>query len=327
MSAPGSHSPFGGSAAARGLKCPASILLAESAHSIEPIEDEEFSKPGQAAHALGEKCINDGTQPWMSIDHMMPTDSGEHEVDAEMAVAVQMYVDFVNETFPDRDQGNSWNEQSFLCPWLHQWFYGTNDFGYLDTADRRLHVADFKYGAGIVVEVPDNVQLMYYACGLLEYRGLWDAVDNVTVYIVQPRGWHSDGPIREWSVSAEQLKHWLHKVLIPGMKRSENSNEMQSGEHCRFCQVRHTKCPQLAEDWARVKSLVERLAAGIPEGTKEKEALKIVKQRATAFKNAELGEMLGLFELAKITAKGARSVAYSRVWACSRLRSCTMASS
>src|SRR5690606_938184 len=110
---------------------------------------------------------------------------------------------------------NAFIERRFHCPSIHPLFYGTSDFCFLDADARTLHVWDYKHGAGIVVEVEDSPQLKYYACGMLEDLGLWDDIDRVVLHIVQPRGWHSDGPHRIWSISTDDLDAWLADVLVP----------------------------------------------------------------------------------------------------------------
>ena len=257
------HSPLGGSGAERWIVCPGSVGLSQG---VPPDDDNEFSGPGTAAHALAAHCLNEKSDAWELIGYTplpFPPGADAIVVDKEMADAVQVYLDAVRQAHPDQNQGNTWIERRFHCPSLHKEYYGTADVPHLpDVAgviDGVLHVWDFKYGAGIVVEVKNNPQLMYYACGILEDLGLWDTVDRVTLRIAQPRGFHFDGSIRTWSISVDDLWEWLWDVLRPVMARALVSTDTVSGEHCRFCPVRGRRCPQLMSDLGELEKLVMKM--------------------------------------------------------------------
>lgn len=266
------HSPLGASGASRWMPCPGSVGLS---YGVED-DDDEFAGPGKAAHAVAAECLRQSDMDaWEWIGwQVAPTgallapETGQKQarlvgggdpirVNKEMADAVQVYLDAIRATHPDRNQGNSWIERRFHCPDIHEYFYGTSDLTVVE--GRTLHVWDYKHGAGIIIEVPNNVQCMYYACGMLEDLGLWNKIDKVTLHIVQPRGFHFDGPIRSWSVSTADLDAWLWEVLIPAMDHALVSNDTASGEHCRFCPARRRKCPQLMADLDELEVLVNQL--------------------------------------------------------------------
>ena len=271
------HSPLGASGAERWMKCPGSVNLSEG---IDEDEDDEFSAPGQAAHAVAAYCLSSQTDAWEMIgtlvdgerNHFYPEafwgEAPEHAIPVNkgMADAVQVYLDAVRQAQPDRNQGDIWIERRFHCSNLHELFYGTSDFVHLsyeaagiDTGSYTLDVWDFKYGAGIVVEVKENPQLMYYACGMLEDLDLWETVDRVTLHIAQPRGFHFDGPLRQWSISTADLMDWLWEMLIPAMDNALVSTDTASGEHCRFCPVRGHACPQILSDLIELEELVNTM--------------------------------------------------------------------
>ena len=63
--------------------------------------------------------------------------------------------------------------------------FGTGDC--LIVSDHSLHVIDFKYGQGILVEAENNPQMMLYALGALNlFDGIYD-MDKVSMSIYQPR--------------------------------------------------------------------------------------------------------------------------------------------
>jgi len=285
------HSPLGASGSYRWLACPGSVIMSQG------VEDEEsdFAREGTAAHAVGEGCLKHGYEPWEYIN--LPMEG--QMVTSEMANAVAYYVNSVNEWHPERTSDNSWVERRFHCPTIHRYFFGTSDFTYVYLRMRTLHVWDYKHGAGIVVEAEGNPQGMYYACGILEELELWDDVDDVVIHIVQPRGWHIEGPHRTWKVSTATLIEWLEDVCIPAMERALVSRDTVAGEHCRFCPARSRQCPALMNAMAELEELM-RMALKDEKG-------------AEALTPAQLGRLLELKEIGKIVFKAAEKVAHGRL--------------
>jgi hypothetical protein len=294
------------------MRCPGSVTLGNYKPRDHEIE-EEFSRPGQVAHTLGEWCLSTGQEPWQLIgDEISPeegpmtasedTPGGAIIVDQEMANAVQEYLSAIDFHHPDRNQGNSWVERRFHCPDLHELFYGTSDFAYVDENDELLHIWDFKYGAGIVVEVANNPQLMYYAAGMLEDLQLWDTVDRVILHISQPRGFHADGTHRAWGISTEDLETWLIDTLIPAMNTAQVSRDTASGEHCRFCPARFRACPQILKDTEELAILMDKAVANDGAGAAELSA-------------EQLGRLLDLGTVFKIANKAALKAGFARLQA------------
>lgn len=300
------HSPLGASGAYRWMECPGSVVHSDGVHD----EESEYAAEGTAAHALAEVCLLTDADAWEAIGMWyMPNGlfgsaksaekiEGCWEVTAEMANAVQVYLDAVRQWHPDRNQGNSWPEREFYCPRIHEYFWGKSDLPVLTAEQRRLDVWDYKHGAGIVVEVENNPQGMYYACGVLEDLDLWDAVDTVVLHIAQPRGWHHAGPIRHWEVSVLTLKKWLHGVCIPAMDLAMVSRDTKSGDHCRFCPARARACPQLTADMAELEDMLHKL-----DGT----------EGAAELSNEQLSRLRNLHALSKIVDKAAEKVMFNRL--------------
>tara|TARA_Y100000310_G_C20698193_1_gene827230 strand:+ start:420 stop:1619 length:1200 start_codon:yes stop_codon:yes gene_type:complete len=296
------HSPLGASGAYRWMVCPGSVGNSEGV--IDP--ESEFAAVGTAAHTLASDCLESAKDAWPFIgswydgQDIIPAGTpcdGALEVDKDMADAVQVYLDAVRYEYPDQNQGNTWVERKFHCPDIHELFYGTADFIHYDKANSKLHVWDYKHGAGIVVDVWGNPQLMYYACGALEDLGLWDDVNDIVLHVAQPRGWHSDGPIREWSLTTEQLLSWMGDVLVPAMNRAQTSTDTASGDHCRFCPARWRACPQLVAD---EKELTELMAKMKKKGGAKK------------LSNKDIARLLDLGEVMKISIKAARENGFAR---------------
>lgn len=287
-SPPQGHSPLGASGTHRWMHCPGSVGLA---YGIDDEEDDTFSRPGTAAHTLGELCLLRKQAPWQLIGSFVD----DVPVDKEMADAVQVYLDAIEAWHPERHQGNTWVERRFHCPTIHRLFFGTADLVHLDLEARVLHVWDYKHGAGIMVEVDDNPQCKYYACGVLEDLDLWNEVDEVVLHIVQPRGYLD--PHRVCKVSADDLDVWMGDVLVPAMDAALVSRDTKSGEHCRFCPVRYRQCPSLMQDMEELENMLKDL-----EG-----------RTAEELTNEQVSRIMDLFGLAKIVNKAAEQTAFKRL--------------
>lgn len=274
---PEGHSPLGGSSMARAIACPGSVRLSYGLGDGE--DDDTFSKPGTAAHALAERCLRTNQDAWEFIGSAIWPDgavtwpvepfiseqarAGGVLVDKEMADAVQVYLSHVRKHFPGRNQANSGVEEFINAPSIHPYFWMATDFWHCER--HVLDVIDYKHGVGIVVEAENNVQLRYYACGVLEKRGLWDKVDDIRMTIVQPRGFHPKGPIRSWEIEVAELEDWLDGELVPAMDRALVSRDTIAGEHCRFCPAAGRQCPAILSATEELHEMIEKLKLGVED--------------------------------------------------------------
>jgi hypothetical protein len=156
--------------------------------------------------------------------------------------AVQMFVDKVRGDLADQEEiyGQKVQlvtEKYLDMSWLHPLFGGTADANFLSPSGW-IHLYDYKHGAGIVVEVNENTQLIKYAVGILhEYEAQGIAVKGVKMFIVQPRCSHKDGPIRTVSYTTAELKKW-EKLFVQYADRTQKPNApFRAGDWCTFCPV------------------------------------------------------------------------------------------
>ena len=119
--------------------------------------------------------------------------------------------------------------------------FGTGDC--LIIADGIMHIIDFKYGQGVVVEAEENPQMKLYALGALEYFDDIYDIDQVSMTIFQPRR----DNVSTYTVPKKSLYLWAAEVLAPTAKIAfEGGGEFVPGEHCRFCRA-EVKCRARAE--------------------------------------------------------------------------------
>lgn len=220
------HSPLGPSSAERWINCPGSVRLTEGL----PDTGSEYAAEGTAAHTLTEICRMDGksARPWLG--KTIPQGAFNIEVTEEMVDAVDMFVEYVEETPGDRLM----EHRVAYDRWVPKGF-GTLDDARLQP--RRAHVTDFKYGKGIQVYVKENVQMMCYALGVLEeFDWAYDFEDFVLT-IHQPRLDHID----TWTIGREDLLAWAESVLRPAAQQACKDNApLRAGSWCMFCKVKAT---------------------------------------------------------------------------------------
>lgn len=119
--------------------------------------------------------------------------------------------------------------------------FGTLDIAIVEEYGT-LTVIDYKYGAGVPVEVENNLQCLYYGVGIAhEYK--W-AFEDINLVIDQPRAYHKGGPVREWKTSLGELM-LAHQALIEGVKACEKIKaKLRAGKHCLFCPAKGI-CPEI----------------------------------------------------------------------------------
>ena len=131
--------------------------------------------------------------------------------------------------------------------------FGTGDC--IIISDDTLHIIDFKYGLGVLVEAEANPQMMLYALGALDiYDALYD-IKQVSMTIFQPRREN----ISTWTIPVEQLRCWAEEELKPKAQMAYNGEgEYIPGEWCTFCKAA-TKCRARAEEKLKLARLEFKL--------------------------------------------------------------------
>lgn len=166
---------------------------------------------------------------------------------ADMMNAVDVYVDFVKEeTLKAKRQdpaGALMIEHRFDLSSVYPGLFGTADAVIYFPEDKKLMVIDYKHGAGIAVDVEDNLQLMYYGLGALLSTGY--PCETVELVIVQPRCEHEDGQIRRWAFTSIDLLDFASDLADDAHATTLPNAPLNPGKHCRFCSAAPVKCPAI----------------------------------------------------------------------------------
>lgn len=214
------------------MNCPGSVVLSEGM----PEKSSAFAEEGTQAHALAEQLLRG---PRANFSYALK----------EMLDHVLVYIDYV-ESLAWTDADVVHVEQRVH---VNEDVYGTADAVVWQPEARHLHVVDLKYGAGVPVEVHDNLQLRIYAlAALLTFKY---PAQQVTATIVQPRCPHSAGPVRSVTfdvvdlldfhaelADAVERVYWAHVDDTKGHGVEGHLKPTEKG--CRWC-LAAPKCPAI----------------------------------------------------------------------------------
>ena len=263
----GAHSRFAPSATEREYTCPGSFLLNEA----EPDRQSHDAAHGTAAHRVGDLCLRHNHDvalyagctvavtvrgrcrfvhekaPLHESPEIFDPEELEagFEVDDEMVVAVQEYVDRCR-ALPGEHHVEVRVEHTDWCPDKDEWGeplgpqFGTSDHvacvaeGSIEYVEATLVVSDLKYGKGVMVFARENKQAMKYALGCWkEFNWIYN-FKRIIIRILQPRLDHFD----EWEISVDELLEWGQRMK----KRLElvfapDPPFQASEKGCKFCKV------------------------------------------------------------------------------------------
>lgn len=240
------HAVLSASGAYRWLNCLPSARL-----ELEFVNNESSAAAeGTAAHALCEhklkKALHMRSKRPVSVYN---SDEMEEHSDA--------YVEFVMEQLELAKQSCTdpliliEQRLDFSC-YVPQGF-GTGDC--IIIADKKLHIIDFKYGMGVLVDAVDNPQMKLYALGALDiYDSLYD-IEEVSMTIFQPRREN----VSTWTIPVKELKDWAENELKPKAKKAyEGEGDYLPGEWCTFCRAA-VKCRARAEEKLKLAQMEFKL--------------------------------------------------------------------
>lgn len=229
------HAVLSPSSAHRWLKCTPSAMLELEFENI----SSEAAKEGSAAHAFCEHKLKKA----LRIRSKRPISDYDSD---EMQECTEAYVDFVMEQLDLAKQSCS-DPQILIEQKVDFSAYVPDGFGTADcliVADGILHVIDFKYGQGVLVDAYENPQMKCYALGALAiYESLYD-IKTIRMSIFQPRREN----VSTWTISIKELIDWAENELKPKAKRAiKGEGNYESGDWCRFCRA-SIRCRKRAEE-------------------------------------------------------------------------------
>lgn len=235
----GKHAILSASASHRWLNCNPSARL-----ELE-FEDQTTTaaSEGTAAHALCEHKL----KRKLKLRSERPVSRFDND---EMEQHTDDYVDFVMGQVV-RERRRDVDTQVLIEQRLDFSCYVPDGFGTGDcviVSNGRLHIIDFKYGQGVLVEAADNPQMKLYALGALREFGEKYQIKKVKMTIFQPRREN----VSTWEITVAKLKRWAEKDLKPKAEKAfKGEGSYCPGEWCLFCKAA-VKCRARAEEKLRL---------------------------------------------------------------------------
>jgi hypothetical protein len=202
------------------------------------VEGGEAAKIGTAIHALAETCFQLDSDPMKSIGTVVEgiTMTEENcEFALEHLKAIWAMEDELGKGSVTVEKFLPYQDTSKVK------VGGTTDVIGISKKKRKLIIADLKTGRGYVDA--DNDQLRLYAVAALEVGILYQDIDTVELWIIQPH----HGEVRKHSMTTQELVDWEHYVLVPAIENSLNPlfQPVPSDAACQYCNAR-TICPAQA---------------------------------------------------------------------------------
>ena len=224
----GNHALLSASSSHRWLNCPPSARLCEGYDD----KGSNFAAEGSDAHSLCEYKLRKA----LGMEAKDPTEDLSW-YDAEMEESASGYAAFVMELVAEAKKTCSdpvvLIEQRLDYSKYVQSGFGTGDCVLI--ADGTLHIVDFKYGRGVLVEAEDNPQMKLYALGALEIFDCLYDIDTVSMTIYQPRR----ANVSTFTLSRQELLDWAETVLVPTAQLAfAGDGEYHCGEWCQFCKAK-----------------------------------------------------------------------------------------
>ena len=231
---PTKHAILSASSSHRWLNCNPSARLEQEFEDRET----EAAAEGTAAHALCEHKL----RKLLKMRSRKPVSKYDSD---EMDSYTDGYVDFVSAAIAEAKK-NCKDPLVLIEQRLDFSCYVPDGFGTGDcliVSDKVLHIIDFKYGLGVLVDAYENPQMMLYALGALRiFDSLYD-IEKVSMSIYQPRREN----VSTWTISVDELMDWTENTLVPKARLAfDGEGEYNPGSWCTFCKAA-VKCRARAE--------------------------------------------------------------------------------
>ena len=220
---------------ARTIACPASVRLSAQ---VPYVEGGEAAKIGTAIHALAEHCYQRNLDPMWFVGKVY-----------EGILMTQENCDFAQQHLKaiwdiEEELGEGTVQVEKFLPYQESPAYkigGTADVIGISKEKRKLIIADLKTGRGYVDA--ESEQLKLYALAAMESGGLYQDIDTVELWIIQPH----HGEVRKHTMTTQELVDWEHYILTPAIENVLNPAfpPVPSDSACQYCNAK-TICPAQA---------------------------------------------------------------------------------
>ena len=222
----------GGSTAKRVINCPGSVALVQK---MPPKPSSEHADRGTLLHNMMEEILVSGDAPESFIGARYNDQILTQELIDEKIKPAMEALDAI-----DPDQTMEYEVETRvgfgdLLPGV----FGSTDL--IGRIGNRAIVLDWKFGDGVMVEVEENPQLMFYAAAAMrtkEAHWAFEGATEIEMVIVQPP------EVRRWVTTPERIAAF-ELGLVQAVKQAMKPDaHLSVGDHCRWCAAKPI-CPKM----------------------------------------------------------------------------------
>ena len=239
----------GGSTAKRVIGCPGSVALCAK---MPPKPSSKYADEGTLLHNVMAELIMGEEAP----EHYLGARYEDQVLTQELIdTKIKPALDALDEIDPQRIMEIEAETSVNFGDLLDGVFGSTDLIGRLGT---RAVVLDWKFGDGVMVEVEENPQLMFYAAAAMrtpEAQWAFEGVNEIECVIVQPP------EVRRWVTTPERIAKF-ELELVQAVKQAEKPDaKLAVGDHCKWCAAKPI-CPLMTGAVERaLKVQIEALPA------------------------------------------------------------------
>jgi hypothetical protein len=257
------HSPFGGSVAARVLRCPASVgLVARVPAQLRKVSI--YADRGTALHSAIALALDTDV---VSLENFVGKTLNSYTITRDdVENALRPTFDYVDALLC-APGATYYLERRVIFPTIPG-AYGTCDL--LVRIGTAIHVIDFKFGVGVRVLAlyPDgdedvlNGQLMFYAAAARHsLPDFFADVESIVLTIVQPISTDLDAEmVSSVAITHAELDEFILVYRAACEQALAPAPRLERGDHCRFCPARPI-CPAHAAPLLDLAQLAMPVAA------------------------------------------------------------------
>ena len=222
----------GGSTAKRVINCPGSVALVQK---MPPKPSSEHADRGTLLHNMMEEILTSGDAPESFIGARYNDQILTQELIDEKIKPAMEALDAID---PDQTMEYEVETRVGFGDLLPGVFGSTDLIGRIGS---RAIVLDWKFGDGVMVEVEENPQLMFYAAAAMrtkEAAWAFEGATEIEMVIVQPP------EVRRWVTTPERIAEF-ELQLVGAVKQAMKADAtLAVGDHCRWCAAKPI-CPKM----------------------------------------------------------------------------------
>jgi hypothetical protein len=222
----------GGSTAKRVINCPGSVALVQK---MPPKPSSKYADEGTLLHNVMAELIMSEEPPEYYIGTRYEDQILTFELVEEKILPALRALDVIDPEHKMEIEAETRVGFGDLLPGV----FGSTDL--IGRLGNRAIVLDWKFGDGVMVEVEENPQLMFYAAAAMrtkEAQWAFEGVTEIECVIVQPP------EVRRWVTTPERIAKF-ELELVQAVKQAEKPDaKLTVGDHCRWCAAKPI-CPKM----------------------------------------------------------------------------------